>query len=150
MRNQLLTAAATFLMGLSLGTLVMGHRSESPPNDERESVVSQNPAPTSNRERNDPDNLLALVSKPDADPEGEGLSGDDDSPVEIELGPVSGSEQTRILAARWANQGNLISRLEKRVRGLERQLVDLRTELTREKEKAPEPAVEALPLATPG
>ena len=149
MRNPLLTATATFLLGLSLGSLVMGQRSESPPKDETESVASRDPVTAPNRENGDPDNLLALISKPDADPQGEEISGDDDSPVSIDFGPVSGAEQIRILAARWVNQENLIGRLEKRVRGLERQLVNLRTEFTHAKDKAPEPATEALPLATP-
>ena len=54
MRNPLLTATATFLLGLSLGSLVMGQRSESPSKDETESVASRDPVTAPNRENGDP------------------------------------------------------------------------------------------------
>ena len=148
MRYPFITAAATFFLGLSIGSLAL-ERQVNPASGEETgypktggdasagaTVVDISKAPG-------PKAAGSGTESPAMDfPQVvDGLSG-------IELGPVDDADKIRILAARWANQERLLGQLENRLLSLEQQLTNLKTERMREED---EQAVteEALPVATP-
>jgi len=148
MRYPFITATATFVLGLSIGSLALERR-VNPTTDGDTGYPTTEDAALAGA-------IVADISKvlgPEtADTETESpeidIPQDVDGLSSIELGPVDDADKIRILAARWENQERLLGQLENRLLSLERQLRNLKIErMPEEDEQAVEE--EALPVATP-
>ena len=146
MKYHIVTAISAFLLGLSIGSLALGQkRHPASAGDIRHSMPQQTDS-APNAADSSPDSAASIDN---ADTTVSNAKEALDGPVDIKLGSMVEPEHLQLMSARWAQQGSMITQLDKRISELEQQLVSLKSGGLTEEDTLSNNELEALPVATP-